>query len=162
MLHQVLSSHGRKGYRPLHVSELPAGVVSHCFAQKPCVVICEQTSCVACAVSRCKPYMLRLVPFAFRTCCSCRSYFWVGNKTEEEGCTMRQRIGAARAGQRGVVVVVGLYTYIERERVGMTTFAPAGLGCCRHLTASRPLTFRSHVGSSACLSVSVRAWNLTL
>ena len=75
---------------------------------------------------------------------------------------MRQRIGAARAGQRGVVVVVALYSYSDRERVGMTTFAPSRLGCCRHLTASRPLTFRSHVGSSACLSVSVRAWNLML
>lgn len=39
----------------------------------------------------------------------------------------------------------------------MTTIAPAGLGCCRHSTASRPLTFRSHVGSSACLSVSRQA-----
>jgi len=31
-----------------------------------------------------------------------------GAMTEEEGCTMRQRIGAARAGQRVVVVVVAL------------------------------------------------------
>ena len=49
----------------LHVSELPAGVISHCFAQKPRFVACEQTSCVSYAVSRCKPHMLRFMPFAF-------------------------------------------------------------------------------------------------
>jgi len=50
----------------LHVSELPAGVNSHCFAQKPRVVAYEQASCVAYAVSCCQPYMPRLVPFALQ------------------------------------------------------------------------------------------------